>query len=145
MAWGVIYIPSHISWYLKKYDNCWSSILFAKGYTNLPRGLEMSCLLIVNATLLVNTSILLKWVFFYSMTFSLAHWGTWVDNYMFTVFNRKTLLSMLMPNVKCLENGQLVAHWYNLGRHRPYNSVEHTNAKCHVLTLMVYLLIITIT
>lgn len=52
---------------------------------------------------------------------------------MFTVFNRKTLLSMLMPNVKCLENGQLVAHLYNLGRHRAYNSVEHTNAKCHVL------------
>jgi hypothetical protein len=59
---------SHKPWLPDYY----TATLFAKGYVELPKGLEMSRLLIVNMKLIAN----IKWIFFYSMTSSVAHWST---------------------------------------------------------------------
>lgn len=48
----------HCLWHL-----VWST-LFAKGYTKLSKGQEMSCPLLVNMTLFVNISNFLKWTSF---------------------------------------------------------------------------------
>lgn len=59
---------SHKPWLPDYY----TATLFAKGYTELPKGLEMSRSLIVNMKLIAN----IKVDNFYSMTFSVARWRT---------------------------------------------------------------------
>ena len=47
------------------------------------RCLKVSRLLIANMIVFVHVSNILKWKFIYIMTFRVAHWDTWDDNFAF--------------------------------------------------------------
>jgi hypothetical protein len=53
--------------------------------------------------LFVNISNFPKWKIIYILTFSVAHWDTWDESYVFLVCKDKIFLSILMACVMCLK------------------------------------------
>ena len=67
------------------------------------------------------------------MVYSVAHWDTCDDNFIFLLCKGNILLSILMACVIVLNYNQLGDCYVTW--HTPHNTIEHTHAKCHLMTL----------